>query len=67
MQNPFKFYIYEEAAYIYDSNQKLIFRMGVDESADVDSETQTLILQDGEEVDKDKAWEISGLDKLQPA
>jgi hypothetical protein len=67
MQNPFKFYIYEEAAYIYDSNQKLIFRMGVDESADVDSATQTLILQDGEEVDKDKAWEISGLDKLQPA
>ena len=66
MQNPFKFYIYEEDAYIYDSNQKLIFKMGVEESADVADEVQVLILENGEEVDKDKAWEVSGLDKLDP-
>lgn len=67
MQNPFKFYIYEEAAYIYDTNQKLIFKMGVEESADVADDVQDLILENGEEVGKDKAWEVSGLDKLQPA
>ena len=67
MQNPFKFYIYEEAAYIYDSNQKRIFKMGVEESADVAGELEALILENGEEVDKDKAWEVSGLDKLNPA
>ncbi len=67
MQNPFKFYIYEEAAYIYDSNQKLIFKMGVEESADVDGEMQKTILDGGEEVEKEKAWEVSGLDQLNPA
>ncbi|NDV24698.1 hypothetical protein [Desulfovibrio sp. JC022] len=67
MQNPFKFYIYEEAAYIYDTNQKLIFKMGVEESADVDGEMQETILDGGEEVDKEKAWEVSGLDRINPA
>ncbi|ACS79942.1 hypothetical protein [Maridesulfovibrio salexigens] len=67
MQNPFKFYIFEEAAYIYDSNQKRIFKMGVEESADVAGELEAQILESGEEVDKDKAWEVSGLDKLNPA
>lgn len=66
MQNPFKFYIYEEAAYIYDTNQKLIFKMGVEESADVDVELEKVIIESGEEVDKEKAWEVSGLDKLNP-
>ncbi|WP_320175651.1 hypothetical protein [Maridesulfovibrio sp.] len=66
MQNPFKFYIYEEAAYIYDSNQKRIFKMGVEESEDVAGEMETMILENGEEVDKEKAWEVSGLDKLNP-
>lgn len=66
MQNPFKFYIYEEAAYIYDTNQKLIFKMGVEESADVDVELEKVIIENGEEVDKEKAWEVSGLDKLNP-
>lgn len=66
MQNPFKFYIYEEAAYIYDTNQKLIFKMGVEESADVDEELQNVILDGGEVVDKEKAWEVSGLDQLNP-
>ncbi|MFW5498617.1 MULTISPECIES: hypothetical protein [unclassified Maridesulfovibrio] len=67
MQNPFKFYIYEETAYIYDSNQKRIFKMGVEESADVAGELESQILENGEEVNKDKAWEVSGLDKLNPA
>ncbi|HAS89569.1 MAG TPA: hypothetical protein DCS48_09730 [Desulfovibrio sp.] len=66
MQNPFKFYIYKDAAYIYDTNQKLIFKMGVEESADVDVEFEKVIIENGEEVDKEKAWEVSGLDKLNP-
>ncbi len=67
MQNPFKFYIYEESAYIYDTNQKRIFQMGVEESADVAEDLEVLILENGEEVNKEKAWEISGLDQLNPA
>ncbi|CCO24654.1 hypothetical protein [Maridesulfovibrio hydrothermalis] len=67
MQNPFKFYVYEENAYIYDTNQKRIFQMGVEESADVAEDVEATILENGEEVSKDKAWEISGLDKLQPS
>ncbi len=67
MQNPFKFYIYEESAYIYDTNQKRIFQMGVEESADVAEDLEALILENGEEVNKEKAWEISGLDQLNPA
>ncbi|WP_321403839.1 hypothetical protein [Maridesulfovibrio sp.] len=66
MQNPFKFYIYEETAYIYDTNQKRIFMMGVDESADVAKDMEAKVLENGEEVDKERAWEVSGLDKLQP-
>ncbi len=64
MESPFKFYIYEDSAYIYDQNQKLIFQMGVDESRDVAFDMQETILESGEEVSKEKAWEISGLDSL---
>lgn len=67
MQNPFKFYLYENGAYIYDTNQKRIFQMGVEESADVAEDVEALILENGEEVSKEKAWEISGLDQLNPA
>ncbi len=66
MQNPFKFFQYENSAYIYDTNQKRIFQMGVDESADVDEKTQEMILEQGDEISKEQAWEICGLDKLQP-
>ena len=66
MVNPFKFYEYEESAYIYDTNQKRIFQMGVEESGDVAQEVEVLILENGAEISKEKAWEISGLDKLQP-
>lgn len=66
MQNPFKFYQYEDNAYIYDTNQKRVFQMGVDESADVDEGLEKTILNEGEEISKERAWEICGLDKLQP-
>ncbi|WP_291327555.1 hypothetical protein [Desulfovibrio sp. UCD-KL4C] len=64
MESPFKFYIYEDSAYIYDQNQKLIFQMGVEESRDVDFDVQSIILESGKEVSKEKAWEISGLNSL---
>lgn len=67
MQNPFKFYSYKDNAYIYDTNQKRIFQMGVDESGDVAGDVEILILEKGEEISKEKAWEISGLDRLQPS
>ncbi|WP_027722845.1 hypothetical protein [Maridesulfovibrio zosterae] len=66
MHNPFKFYEYEDSAYIYDTNQQRLFQMGVVESGDVTEENQDRILKSGIEVDKVRAWEISGLDKLQP-
>ena len=47
-------------------NQKRIFMMGVDESADVAKDMEAKILENGEEVDKERAWEVSGLDNLQP-
>lgn len=64
MESPFKFYVYEDSAYIYDQNQKLIFQMGVEESRDVALDLQEMILASGEEVSKEKAWEISGLDSI---
>ncbi|MBI9111481.1 hypothetical protein [Maridesulfovibrio ferrireducens] len=64
MESPFKFYVYEDSAYIYDQNQKRIFQMGVEESSDVDVDVEALILESGEEVSKEKAWEVSGLDTL---
>ncbi|WP_031483989.1 hypothetical protein [Maridesulfovibrio frigidus] len=64
MEFPFKFYLYEDNAYIYDMNQKRIFQMGVEESGDVEQDVEALILDSGEEVSKEKAWEVSGLDTL---
>ncbi|WP_432736408.1 hypothetical protein [Maridesulfovibrio sp. FT414] len=64
MQNPFKFYDYQGKAYIYDTNQKRIFSMGVEESGDVELEMEVKILESGEEISKERAWEICGLDKL---
>ncbi|SDL22351.1 hypothetical protein SAMN05660337_2513 [Maridesulfovibrio ferrireducens] len=64
MESPFKFYVYEDSAYIYDQNQKRIFQMGVKESSDVEVDVEALILESGEEVSKEKAWEVSGLDTL---
>ncbi|OEU69032.1 MAG: hypothetical protein BA863_13355 [Desulfovibrio sp. S3730MH75] len=64
MKSPFKFYLYEENAYIYDMNQKRIFQMGVEESGDVELDVEALILDSGEEINKEKAWEVSGLDTL---
>ncbi|WP_320169813.1 hypothetical protein [Maridesulfovibrio sp.] len=66
MQNPFKFYLYEDNAYIYDTNQQRLFQMGVEESGDVDCDMEKTILAEAEEISKEKAWEVSGLDKLQP-
>ncbi len=64
MESPFKFYLYEDNAYIYDMNQKRIFQMGVEESGDVEQDVEALILESGEEINKEKAWEVSGLDTL---
>lgn len=64
MENPFKFYQYNEKAYIYDCNQQKIFLMGVEQSGDVAEDQQALIVEAGEEISKEQAWKICGLDKL---
>ncbi|WP_034632713.1 hypothetical protein [Maridesulfovibrio bastinii] len=63
----FKFLEWNGKAYIYDNNQERLFEMGCEASLDVPDDIVELVLNEGTEVDKDKAWQISGLDKFDPS
>lgn len=61
-----KFLELDGKAYIYDTNQNRMFEMGCEASLDVTDEFAEVILKNGVEVNKEKAWEISGLNELNP-
>lgn len=63
----FRFYEMEGKAYIYDINQERLFEMGCEASLDVPEELSARVLKEGMEIDKDQAWKVSGLDKLDQA
>ncbi len=63
----FRFYEMEGKAYIYDINQERLFEMGCEASLDVPEELSDRVLKEGMEIDKDQAWKVSGLDKLDQA